>query len=332
MQHLREALRVWSAVALLCIGLAGVARGARADTAPAYPQRPIRILVGFQPGGGSDVLGRLLSVDLSKRLGQTVIIENRSGAGGTIALDVAAKSPPDGYTLAMVSGSQLTNAALFTKVSYDVETVFSPIAQLTSEPYIILAKPALSAHTMPELIALARTKPNELTCGSSGTGSFAHLGIELLNSMAGIQLTHVPYKGSGQALIDLLGGQIDLTYASAISATPHIKSGAARALAVTTRNRSPLFPDIPTIAESGVPGYEVSSWYALVAPKGTAAAIVERLHTEIAAILASPEAIATLARNGAQPAVGTPAELQTKMHDEIERWRRVVNESGIRVD
>jgi tripartite-type tricarboxylate transporter receptor subunit TctC len=332
MNKIHLTLRACTGAALLCLGLAAAATSAAADSAPAYPQRLVRIMVGFQPGGGSDVLGRLLSVELAKRLGQSVIIDNRSGAGGTIALDLGAKSPPDGYTLVMVSGSQLTNAALFTKVNYDIETVFAPIGQLTSEPYILLAKPALAAHTMPELIALAKSRPKELTCGSSGTGSFAHLGIELLNTMGGIQLTHVPYKGSGQALIDLLGGQIDLTYASAISATPHIKSGAARALAVTTLNRSPLFPDIPTIAESGVPGYEVSSWYALVAPKGTPAAIVDRLHTEIAAILASPEAIATLAKNGAQPAVGAPAELQTKIHAEIARWRRVVSESGIKVD
>jgi len=331
MKQFRHALRAWSGAAMLCIGLASGSTIAVADT-PSYPERPVRILVGFQPGGGSDVLGRLLSVKLSERLGQPVIIENRSGAGGTIALGLGANAPADGYTLLMVSGSQLTNATLFTKVGYDVEQAFAPIGQLTSEPYILLAKPALAAHTMPELIALAKAKPKVLTCGSSGTGSFAHLGIELLNTMAGIQLVHVPYKGSGQALIDLLGGQIDMTYASAISATPHIKSGAVRALAVTTLKRSPLFPDIPTIAESGVPGYEVSSWYALMAPKGTPTAVVDKLHDGIAAILASPEAIATLAQNGAEPAVSTPAELQAKIHDEIARWRRVVRESGIKID
>ena len=297
----------------------------------AYPARPLRVLVGFQPGGGSDLLARLLSVKLGERLGQPVVVENRPGAGGTIALEAGSRANPDGYTLLMVSGSQLTNATLFTKVNYDVEQMFTPIGQLTSEPYILIAKPALAARTMPELIAQARAHPRMLTCGSSGTGSFAHLGIELLNSMAGIQLQHVPYKGSGQALIDLLGGQIDLAYASAISASPHIKSGAVRALAVTTAHRSPLYPDIPTIAES-VPGYDVSSWYGLVAPKGTPAAVVERIHAEIAAIFATPEAIAALAKDGAQPAVGSTEEFRARIHDEIARWRGVVQTAGIKIE
>jgi tripartite-type tricarboxylate transporter receptor subunit TctC len=297
----------------------------------AYPSRPVRILVGFQPGGGSDLLARFLASKLGERLGQPVIVENRPGAGGTIALDVGTQAPPDGYTLIMVSGSQLTNAALFTKVKYDVEQVLTPIAQLTSEPYILLAKPSVPAHTMAELITLAKSKPKVLTCGSSGTGSFAHLGIELLNSMAKIQLVHVPYKGSGQALIDLLGGQIDLTYASAISAAPHIKNGTVRALAVTTLKRSPQFPDIPAISET-VPGYEVSSWYGLAGPKGLPPAIVDRLHREIAAIFATPEAIATLAKDGAQPAVNTPEEFHARIHNEIARWREVVATAGIKVD
>lgn len=318
------------AVAVLLLA-AVLATSAAADPAP-YPTRPVHVLIGFQPGGGSDVLARLISVKLGERLGQAVVVENRAGAGGTIALELGAKAPPDGYTLTMVSGSQLTNATLFTKVRYDVEQVFSPIGQLTSEPYILLARPTLGITTMPELIALAKTKSRQITCGSSGTGSFAHLGIELLNSMADIQLVHVPYKGSGQALIDLLGGQIDLSYASAISAMPHVKSGAARALAVTSLKRSPLLPDVPTIAESGVPGYEVSSWYGLVAPKDTPKEVIGRLNREITAILATPEAIATLANNGAEPATSTPAALRAKIHDEIARWRRVVDQTGIKVD
>lgn len=326
-------------IARWAIAIGGLA-GLTALSAPAaptaddasYPTRPVKVLVGFQPGGGSDVLARLISVKLGERLGQPVVIENRSGAGGTIALEAGIKSAPDGYTLMMVSGSQLTNAALFTKTDYDVETAFAPITQLTSEPYILLANPKLQARTMPELLALARSKPDAITCGSSGTGSFAHLGIELLNSMAGIHLTHVPYKGSGQALIDLLGGQIDMTYASAISAVPHIRSGALRALAVTTRERSPLFPDIPTIAESGVPGYDVASWYGLVAPKGTPPGVVERLRRELAGVLDSPEAKDTLARNGAQPAVTSPEALRSRIHDEIARWRGVVRDAHIKID
>jgi tripartite-type tricarboxylate transporter receptor subunit TctC len=320
------------ATTLLALIAASPASNARADPTPAYPTRAIHMLIGFQPGGGSDVLARLIGAKLGERLGQPVVIENRPGAGGTIALELGAKAPADGYTLLMVSGSQLTNATLFTKVRYDVEQVFSPIGQLTSEPYILLARPTLSATTMPALIALARSTPGKITCGSSGTGSFAHLGIELLNTMADIHLVHVPYKGSGQALIDLLGGQIDLSYASAISAMPHIKNGTARALAVTSLKRSPLLPDVPSIAESGVPGYEVSSWYGLVAPKDTPKEVIERLNGEIAAILASPEAIATLAANGAEPATSSPTALRAKIHDEIARWRRLVDQTGIKVD
>ena len=330
MHRMRPCTR-WLSVVLMAIAL-GTTAGASWAQGEGYPTRPIKILVGFQPGGGSDVLARLISVKLGERLGQSVIIENRAGAGGTIALDIGLKSPPDGYTLMMVSGSQLTNAALFTKTDYDVETAFSPIGQLTTEPYILLAKPSLPAKTMRDLIALAKTQPDRLTCGSSGTGSFAHLGIELLNSMAGIHLRHVPYKGSGQALIDLLGGQIDLTYASAISATPHVRSGAARARAVTTAQRSPLYPDIPTIAESGVPGYDVASWYGLVAPNGVPAPIIDRLHRELADILKSADATATLAKSGAEPASSTPDELRDRIHAEITRWRKVVHDAGIKIE
>ena len=300
------------------------------DVSP-YPSRPIRVLVGFQPGGGSDLLARLIGPKLGERLGQSVVIDNRSGAGGTIAMEITAKSQPDGYTLMVASGSQITNASLFTKVNYDLLKAFAPVSQFTSEPYLWLVRPSLPVNTVSELIALAKSKPGALTCGSSGTGSSAHLGIELFNSLAGVRLTHVPYKGTGQALIDLLGSQIDMTLASAISGAPHIRSGRARALAVTSAKRSPLFPELPTIAEGGVPGYEVVGWYGLVAPHGTPGAIIRKLNTEIGVILKTPEVITSLANNGTEAAPSTPQELGAKMQADVRKWTKVVTEAGIKL-
>jgi tripartite-type tricarboxylate transporter receptor subunit TctC len=297
-----------------------------------YPVKPLRVLVGFQPGGGSDLLARLIAPKLNERLGQSVVVDNRSGAGGVIALEIAADALPDGYTLLVISGSQVTNASLFTKVKFDIAGALAPISQLTSEPYIFLARPGFPASSIKEVIALAKAKPGTITCGSSGTGSFAHLGIELFNSLAAVHLTHVPYKGSGQALIDLLGGQIDMTFASAISATPHIKSGKARALAVTSAKRSPLFPELPTVAEGGVPGYEVLSWYGLVAPRRTPASIVQKLNSELMQILALPEIKSSLASSGAIPAPGTPQALASLIKMDIAKWSKVVNEAGIRLN
>ena len=320
------ALLTWALAAAASIDVG--AQGA----ATSYPAKPIRVLVGFQPGGGSDILGRTIGQKLNESWGYPVIIDNRSGAGGTIALDIATRSAPDGYTLLVISGSQITNASLFTKVKYDVVKSLAPIAQMTSQPYILLVHPALAANSVRELIALARSKPGGLTCGSSGTGSFAHLGMELFNSLAGVRLIHVPYKGTGQALIDLLAGQIDTTLASAISATPHMKSGKLRALAVTTLKRSPVVPDVPSIAESGVSAYEVAGWYGLAAPRGTPEAVIAKLNAEIARILATPEVKAVLAGDGAEAAPSTPREFGNRIAAEIEKWTKVVNAAGIRLD
>ncbi len=297
-----------------------------------YPTRPIRVIVGFQPGGGSDLLARLVSPKLTERLGQSVVVDNRSGAGGGIAMETAANSTPDGYTLLVVSGSQVTNVSLFTKLKIDVTKAFEPISQMTSEAYVLLAREGFQPASVKDLIAAARAKPGTITCGSSGTGSFAHLGIELFNSMANVKILHVPYKGSGQALIDLLGGQIDMTIASSISAAPHMKTGKARAIAVTSAKRTPLFPDIPTIAESGVAGYDVESWYGLVAPRATPATLVKRLNREVVEVLAMPDVKANLARSGAVPVPSTPEAFAERIAGEIAKWRKVVNETGLRLE
>ena len=293
---------------------------------------PICVLVGFAPGGGSDILGRVIGRKLNESWGYPVIIDNRPGAGGTIVMDIATRSAPDGYTLLLMSGSQITNASLFTKTKSDVLKSLAPISQLTSQPYVLLAHPALPVNSVKELIALAKSKPGGLTCGSSGSGSFAHLGIELFNNMAGVRLMHIPYKGTGQALIDLIAGQIDMTLASAISATPHMRTGRLRALAVTTLKRSAVVPDVPSIAESGVPGYEVAGWYGLVAPYGTPGAVIAKLSAEIGRILATPEAKAILANDGAEAAPSTPQEFGKTIENEIRKWTKVVNAAGIRLE
>ena len=312
--------------------LGAAAAGVNAQGTIAYPVRPIRVLVGFAPGGGSDILGRMLGQKLNESWGYPVIIDNRAGAGGTIVVDIATRSAPDGYTLLLMSGSQITNASLFTKTKSDVLKSLAPISQLTSQPYVLLAHPALPVNSVKELIALAKSKPGGLTCGSSGSGSFAHLGIELFNNMAGVRLMHIPYKGTGQALIDLIAGQIDMTLASAISATPHMRTGRLRALAVTTLKRSAVVPDVPSIAESGVPGYEVAGWYGLVAPYGTPGAVIAKLSAEIGRILATPEAKAILANDGAEAAPSTPQEFGKTIENEIRKWTKVVNDAGIRLE
>ena len=246
-------------------------------------------------------------------------------------MEITANAAPDGYTLLMVSGSQVTNASLFTKQKFDVTKAFAPITQLTSEAYIFLVREGFAVNSIKELIAAAKAKPRTITCGSSGTGSFAHLGIELFNNLAGVQIVHVPYKGSGQALIDLLGGQIDMTLASSISATPQMKNGKVRAIAVTSAKRTPLFPDLPTVAEASIPGYEVSSWYGLVAPRATPNAIIKQLHTAILQGLDAPDVKASLARSGAEAAPTTPQEFAGRIEHEIAKWRKVVEETGIRL-
>ena len=318
-------------MALLAISEAGTVSGAQQQST-AYPARPVRMIVGFQPGGGSDLLARLISPKLTERLGQPVVVDNRSGAGGGIAMEIARTSSPDGHTLLVVSGSQVTNVSLFTKTGFDVGRSFAPIGELTSEAYILLAREGFAASSVRELVALAKAKPGVISCGSSGTGSFAHLGIELFNSMTGVRILHVPYRGTGQALIDLLGGQIDMTLANSISATPHVKSGKAKALAVTSAARSSLFPELPTVAEGGVPGFEVLSWYGLVVPRATPPAIVQQLHAAVVDILSLPDIKASLARSGAEPAPGTPQALAARIDNEVAKWRKLVRETGLRLE
>ena len=313
-------------------GLLALACAAQHAHAQDYPQKPVRFIVGFSPGGGSDILARLLSEKLAESWGRPFVVDNRSGAGGTIALTLAASAAPDGYTLLMISGSQITNAVLMTKLPLDVLKAYTPVTQATSQPYLLVVHPSLPVRSVKELIAFARSKPGTLNYASSGTGSFAHLGMELFNNMTGTDMTHIPFKGSGAALIDLLGGQVQLALTSAISGMPHLKSGKLRGLAVTTLKRSPVIPELPTVSESGVPGYSVDGWYAVVVPAHTPASIVSKLNRELVRLLDTQAVMDALARDGAVPAGGTPAELSQTMRAELEKWSRVVKNAGLKME
>lgn len=297
----------------------------------AYPTKPIRVLVGFAPGGGSDILARTVGQRLAQRLGQPVVTDNRAGAGGTIAMDIAAKSPADGYTLLVVSGSQVTNASLVTKVPFDILKTFAPITQMTSQPYVLVVHPGLPAKSVKEFIAYARARPGALNYASSGTGSSAHLGMELFKHMAAVDMVHVPYKGSGQAFIDLLGGQVQSLLASAISAMPHVKGGRLRALGVTSARRAASLPELPTIAEAGLPGFDVTGWYGLVAPAGTPQPIILSLNAMLREILEAPELREKFAGEGTEAAPGTPAQFGRTIANEIEKWSRLVAATGIQL-
>jgi tripartite-type tricarboxylate transporter receptor subunit TctC len=305
---------------------------AAAAHAQDYPTKPVRLISGFQPGGGSDIVARLVADKLTESWGKPFIVDNRSGAGGTIAMGIAAKAPADGYTLLVISGSQITNAAYVTKVPFDILKVYAPITQATSGPYLIAAHPQVSAHNVKELIALAKSRPGQLTYASSGTGSFAHLGMELFKTLTGTDILHVPYKGSGPALIDLIGGQVNLAVASTTSSMPHVRSGKLKALAVTTLQRSPLVPELPTVAEQGVPGFAVDSWYGIVAPAGTPAALVNKLNAQIVKVLTAPAVVSYLAKEGAVPKGSSPAELAQAMRAELAKWGKVIATARIKFD
>ena len=323
---------IGSAFALgIGIGIGAISVTAAPVQSAAYPARPIRILVGFQPGGGSDIMARAAGQQLAERWLAPVVTDNRPGAGGTIAMDIAHKAAPDGYTLLVISGSAITNAAVVTRVPYDIRTAFAPITQLTSQPYVLLAYPALPAKNVRELIAYAKSNPEKINYASSGTGSTAHLGMELFKSMTQTKMEHIPFKGSGPALIDLLGGQVQLLLASAISSAPHLTSGKLRALGVTSGRRTPNLPQLPTIAEAGVPGYDVTGWYGIVAPAGTPATIIRKLETELGRAMHTPEVADKLAADGTEALTGTPDELRTAIAKEIDKWTQLVRSTGLKL-
>ena len=314
--------------------VAAVLLAAFAGSAAAqYPGKPIHIVVPSAPGDGSDLTARLISDKLSTALGQPVIIDNKLGAGGVVGTEFAARQPPDGYTLIMANaGSHAINAALYSKLSYDPAKDFAAVALVAVSPNMMSVNPSLPVKSVGEFIAYAKAHPGTINYASGGNGSSAHLSAELFKSMTGVQMNHVPYKGSTPALTDLIGGQVQVMIGNLPPMLPHVKSGKLRALAVTTAKRYPGLPDVPTVAESGLTGFETVAWFGLFAPAGTPKDIVNRLNREVNAIAALPEVRERLLGLGMQPVLGTPEEFTARQTADIAKWKKVVAESGARID
>jgi tripartite-type tricarboxylate transporter receptor subunit TctC len=291
----------------------------------------VRLVVGFPPGGAADILGRIAAHELSARLGQQVVVDNRGGAGGLIATEIAARATPDGYTLLFTSIPHVINPHLYRHVSYDALRDFTPVIQFVAVPLMLAAGPSLPAKSVKEVIAIAKAKPGQVNYGSGGSGSSSHLAMELFRSMAGIQLSHIPYKGTGPLITDMLAGQVGLTIASAVPLSPQVRSGRLRGLGVTGPKRSPAFPDLPAIAET-VPGYEVVNWFGVIAPAGTSKAVISRVNAELNKALQSPELVKALAAQTAEAVGGTPEAFGKVIRTDYAKWAKVVKESGARVD
>ena len=325
---------------LFCRRLVGVALAAAAFIGPishgfgeTYPSRPVRMIVPFPPGGSTDIMARALAQKLTERLGQQVIVDNRGGAGGTIGMNIAAKAPPDGYTLMMsTSITHTVGVSLYSKLPYNVLTDFAPITMAASVPLLLVVNPSVPAKSVRDLIALAKAKPGQLNYASPGNGTSGHLAAEMFKSMAGVDIVHVPYKGGGPAIVDLIGGQVQMLILSAVATLPQVKSGKLRALALTGLTRSPDLPNVPTVSESGLPGYEVVLWYGTFAPAKTPAAVITHLNQEVVKIMQSPEMRARLASEGGRPMGNTPEQFQEIIKADVARWAKVVKDAGIRVE
>jgi tripartite-type tricarboxylate transporter receptor subunit TctC len=312
---------------VLGLALLTIAGAASAQT---YPERPITLIVPYPAGGGNDVLGRLVAERMGKTLGGTIVVENRGGAGGTIGTRQVAKSAPDGYTMLIATSSLAINPSLYPNVGYDPIKDFAPIGLLASGANVVLVHPSVPAKSIPELIALAKKDPGKLNFASTGSGSSVHLAAELFAAMAGVKINHVPYRGSGPALNDLLGGHVTMMFATLPSAIGIVKGGKVRALAVSSAKRSAVFPELPTIAEAGLTGYAAELHYGLVAPAGTPRPIVEKLNAALRAALDDPALRARLAREGAVPLPSTPEQYAADIAAEEKKWGKIVRDAGVK--
>jgi len=301
--------------------------------AEGFPEKPVHFIVGFTPGGPSDIIARALGQKLSERWPQQVVIENRPGAGGNLAAEAAARSAPDGYTWLLGNNSILaTNQSLYRTLPFDPQRDFAPVALVAIQPNILVVNPAVPANTVKELIALAKSRPGRLNYASSGAGAAAHLAAALFCAMAGVEMVHVPYKGAQPALTDVIAGQVQLMFATSASAIPYIKAGRLRALAVTTSRRSSGVPDLPTVSESGLPGFEAITWHGVVVPRATPAPLVERLNADILQALRSRDLRERLESLGAELAPGSPQDFADYIAREIPKWAKVVQDSGARAE
>jgi tripartite-type tricarboxylate transporter receptor subunit TctC len=323
--------RLVLAFAIACMTLAGTDAGAQG--AANYPNKPIRIVVPFPPGGATDILARAIGFELQKAWGQSVIIENKPGAGGNTGADLVAKSAPDGYTLVMATvGTHAINMSLYAKMPYDAVKDFEPVVLVAGVPNLLVVHPSVNAKSVRELTALAKAQPGKLNVASSGNGTSIHLAAELYKQMAGVDILHVPYKGSSPAVADLLGGQVQMMFDNMPVSLPHVKAGKLRALAVTSMTRSAALPDVPTMDEEGLKGFDATSWFGLLAPAGTPKDIVAKLNAAAVKALASPEMRERLAAQGADPVGNTPDQFAAFIKAEIDKWAKIVKASGARVD
>ena len=321
MNHVRISLALAAAAALLSGPLG----------AQQYPVKPVRIVVAFAPGGGADFMARLVGQKLTEALGQQVIVENRPGGGASVGMEFGMRAAPDGYTLTQITPSYTINPSVRT-VKYDPLSDYTPIVMEGKGPLAVLAHPSLPARSARELIALAKGKPGAIVYGTSGQGTIVHLATELFQHAAGIRMVHVPYKGGGPALIDLMSGEIQLVWSPPQIGLPYVKAGRLRAIGVTSARRTRADPSIPTLAESGLPGYEATNWHALIGPKGLPRAIVDRLNAEIRKIVASKEMESVLIANGIEPDGGTPEQLAEYVRKDFMQWRTVIARANIRLD
>jgi len=325
----RRSIMRASAIALCLIG-AGIAATVHAQSS--YPNKPIRLVSPYAPGGGTDILARLIGQKLSEAIGQPVVVENRPGAGGTIGTEIVSKTAPDGYTIMIASPSPIVVAPhLQKKLGYDPLKDLAPITMIAVVPAVLIVHPSLPVRSVKELVALAKARPGQLTFSSSGNGGTGHLAGEMLKSMTGTDMLHVPYKGTGPATTAVLSGEVSLSFGNIMSTLPYVKSARLRGIAVTTPARSPVLPDVPAVAET-LPGYSAGPWYGVLAPAGLSAPVAERLHQEIVKILRSPEVGKVLKSEGADPVGNTPAEFATQLRAETERWGRVVQQTKMRGD
>jgi tripartite-type tricarboxylate transporter receptor subunit TctC len=321
------------ALSVLLTAAFALAVGAPARAQDAWPTRSVRIVVPFAAGGATDVVARALGKDLSELWGQPVVVDNRGGAGGNIGAEVVAKSSPDGYTLLMASGSILTvNPHIYAKLPFDSQKDFIPVTNVASGPQLVVVHPGFPAKSVADLIALAKAKPGTVNFGSAGIGSQTHMAAENFVDAAGINATHVPYKGEGPALADLIAGQIQFVLANIAAAAPHVNNGTIRALAVTSLTRSPLLPDVPTVAESGIAGFENSGWFGILVPAGTPQSIVDKIHADTVKVLERREMKERLSVQGMAPVGNTPAAFASAIRDESKRWEQVVKSRGLKVN
>ena len=312
------------------LAICAVALSAEAG-AQAWPTRPIRMIVPFAAGGGTDIQARLFSAKLSPALGQTLIVENRPGGGGNIGAELVAKAPPDGYMVLFQSASLAVNQTLYTKLNYNAVRDLAPVLLVSSTPLVLVVHPSVPVKNVKELIGLARAKPDSFNFGSNSSGSTSHLSAELLKTMTGTRMTHIPYKGSGQAITALLGGEIDMLFSTMPPAVPHVRAGKLRALAVTTLKRSPVLPDVPTMNDT-VKGFESDNWYGMFFPAGTAREIITRYHAEMMKVLKDPDVRTLMERDGSEPLGSTPEEFGAYFRREVEKYAKVIKASGARAE